>query len=234
MRKPVDDAGTERARRLEGELAAALGEEEQSRRFARHLADRALEQIARRHRVPLDVLGIDRGGELFGDRRQPLCIHLLVGAAVVSVRELERADHFAVLAERHDDHVTRGETRRAIHGIAKTGIVADAVHDDGLVVPCRPARDALRDGNAKTEEAVLLERLRRGEDELVALLVEQEERDRLGAREALDAREHDPEHLGELEGRGQRMKELVDDRELSQPLGSLLLGGSPRHSDPGG
>ncbi len=177
----VDHPVAERARHAEGELAALPIVDDERRVLTRHGGGEAGEDPVQRIGVVRHALEILRRGELGGDRARPLAVCLVEGAAVVAVRELDRAEDALRAAHRHDEPIGAHE---AAHRRGQRGLAAG--------------------------EGVLLQRLGGREDDLVALAVVEEEREALRGGDVLRVLEDDAEDLRQVERGGERLERGVE------------------------
>src|SRR5262249_59855790 len=76
-----------------------------------------------------------------------------------------------------------------------------------------------------TDQRLLAERLARGEDELVPLGIEEQEGERLGARDALHRLQHGAHELAHVEGRSHGAQARVELLELAESIGEAAVAG---------
>ena len=88
---------------------------------------------------------------------------------------------------------------------------------------------AVRCGDGPTDQRALAEHLAGSEDELVALGVEEEQREGLRRGDALDGLEHGPDELAQIERRGHGAQAGVQLLELAEPIGETAVAGHGGH-----
>src|SRR5206468_3263299 len=149
----VDDPVAKSVRDPERELAALLIVDDERRVDARRRRGEPGEDALQRIGLVRHALEAGPRGDLGGDGGDASAVRLVERTAVVPTLEIDRAEDAVSGADRHDQSLRTHET-------SHRG----------------------RQGSLAADEGVLLERLGRGEDELLALVIVEKERESLGGR----------------------------------------------------
>ena len=144
--------------------------------------------------------------------------------AVVAVGDLDDADDAVASLDRHGQQTVGVEARLPIDAAVEARVVLHVVDQRAASGARHPAGDALLRRHAQAGDRVLPQGFGRGEHQLVAFAVVEQQRQRLGLGQHLDAIEDDAQDLRQLERRGERLDQLVDGGELAQPLRERVIG----------
>ncbi len=154
-----------------------------------------MKNCLQRFGIVRDRLGIERHRQLGGDGLGARAIGVVEGKPVPAIAQLEHAERPVTAANRDGEPVAT---------------------PSGLPLLC---------GGGPADQRALAERLAGGEHELVALGVEEEQRERLRGGDALDRIEHRADQLAQIEGRGHGAQAGVQLLELAEPIGETAVAG---------
>ena len=163
----------------------------------------------------------DRDGGVVGQRRQQVDLRLGedVGAAGVAVQDADRA---VFDAQRHADQRAKPFLLRDVRE-AVVGRLRHVQNRQDLARLDRPSRHALPDLQVRLLHVVVAAALRRLDDQLSPVLIQQHDRADLEAHRLGRHRHDEVKDLLEVEVRGDRLADLGNRRELGLPGADAFL-----------
>ena len=140
---------------------------------------------------------------------------LRVEAAVaLAVHQLDHAEDAPLEGERHAENRLGVEARGLVEPGGEAGVGGHIVHDERRVVLRHPARDAFAALEPQVHEHLAARADRRLEVQLSRLRVAQQQRPVAGLQELGDLGQDEVHHLADVQGRGERLADLVEHRQL--------------------
>jgi len=169
----------------------------------------------------------DGDGRLRPERQEQLRVFLVEGMAILRVEDFQHADGVPPRVEGNRQDGAGDKIRAAIHTRIPARIAAGIGDDDGTILGKGGADDALAGGDFAAHQLVAQRPAGDAEDEIAAVLVEEQQGARLGV-EQFDRVAHDQvEHLINVEAGGQQPPDLIEGIQLVSAGLETVLQASP-------